>query len=172
VIRELKIRGRAVSADQPSYHAWVQALPGTITADPLWSIEAYRLSLYLADLGWADVTKLSKDPRTQSLSDQLCRSLGSIGANIEEGYSRESPRDRARFYEYALGSAREARGWYYRGRHVLGQEVTGDRMNMLAQIIRLLLKMSRDQRGYAVHEEEPPHYPGIEDLLAGAEPGT
>ncbi len=26
----------------------------------------------------------------------------------------QSGKDRARFYEYSLGSAREGRGWYYR----------------------------------------------------------
>ncbi|MFN8404533.1 MAG: four helix bundle protein [Anaerolineales bacterium] len=35
--------------------------------------------------------------------------VGSVGANISEGYSRSSGKDRARFYEYALGPARESR---------------------------------------------------------------
>lgn len=171
-MRDPKEVVRAMPDEQPSFYDWVQALPGTITADPLWTVEAYRLAVYLADLGWDDVTTLVNDRRTRNLSDQLYRSLGSIGANIEEGYSRGSQRDRARFYEYALGSAREARGWYYRGRHILTQEVAYRRMNMLTQMIRLLLKMLRDQRGYAVHEEEPEDYPGTADLLASREPGA
>ncbi len=39
--------------------------------------------------------------------------VGSIRANIAEGYSRGTGKDRARFYEYALGSARESRDWYF-----------------------------------------------------------
>ena len=62
-----------------------------------------RLALFAAEIGWQDVTKLVKDRRTQRLSDQLYRALGSIGANLAEGYSRGSNKDRARFYEYALG---------------------------------------------------------------------
>jgi hypothetical protein len=68
-------------------------------------MEAYRLGMFLADIGWCDITKLLSDRRTISLSDQLYRSLGSISANLAESYSRSSRKDRARFYEYALGSA-------------------------------------------------------------------
>jgi four helix bundle protein len=110
---------------------------------------------FTADLGWHDVTKLVKDKRTLAVSDQLYRALGSIGANVSEGYSRGSGKDRARFYEYALGSARESRGWYYKGRHVLGEEVASHRMNLLTQIIRLLLTMVPDQRGDFLREESP-----------------
>ena len=58
---------------------------------------------------WKDVTKLMEDRRTLGLSDQLYRALGSISANLAEGYSRGTGKDRERFYEYSLGSARESR---------------------------------------------------------------
>jgi four helix bundle protein len=74
-----------------------------------------------------------------SLSDQLYRAIGSISANVAEGYSRRSSRDQARFYEYALGSAREARIWYYQGRHVLSEAATMYRLRLLSRIVRLLL---------------------------------
>ncbi|MFQ6040547.1 MAG: four helix bundle protein [Candidatus Poribacteria bacterium] len=60
-----------------------------------------------------------RDKRTLGLSDQLYRALGAIGSDIAEGFSRKSGKDKARFYEYGLGSARESRDWYYKGRHVL-----------------------------------------------------
>lgn len=104
-------------------------------------MEAYRLGLFAADVGWHDTTKLMRDKRTLELSDQLYRALGSISANLAEGYSRGTGRDRARFYEYALGSARESRDWYYKGRHILGPAVTTHRLSLLTQIIRLLLTM-------------------------------
>lgn len=85
------------------YRDWEKTVPEEITGDSLWKIEAYRLALFLNDIGWYDVTKLIKDRRTIGLSDQLYRALGSISANIEEGYSRGSNKDRARFYEYSLG---------------------------------------------------------------------
>jgi len=91
-----------------------------------------------ADEAWNDVTKLMQDRRTRAVGEQLCRAIGSISANIAEGYSRSSGRERAHFYEYALGSARESREWYYQGRHVLGDLTTSARMTALSSIIRLL----------------------------------
>jgi len=72
----------------------------------------------------------------------------------QEGYSRGTGKDRARFYEYALGSARESRDWYYKSRHILGESVTNYRIGILTQIIRLLLTMVPQQRKYAVKEQE------------------
>ena len=142
------------------YEEWVASVPKEITGDSLWKMEAYRLALFAADVGWHDVTTLSRDKRTLGLSDQLYRALGSISANLAEGYSRGTGKDRARFYEYALGSARESRDWYYKGRHVLGEEITNNRMNLLAQIIRLVLTMVPQQRGYVLHEDSPEYQTG------------
>lgn len=130
-----------------NYVEWETAIPLTVRNDILWKIEAYRLSLFVADIAWHDVTKLMQDRRTFSLSDQLYRAVGSISANIAEGYSRGTGKDRARFYEYALGSARESRDWYYKARHILGEAATSHRLDLLAQIIRMLLVMIPNQRG-------------------------
>jgi len=136
-----------------NYEEWLETVPEEITGDFLWKMKVYRLALFAADLGWRDITKLAQDKRTTSLADQLYRALGSISANIAEGYSKRSGKDRARFYEYALGSARESRDWYYKGRHVLGQQVASHRLDLLTQIIRLLLTMIPDQQGRMLKEE-------------------
>jgi len=107
-----------------NYEEWLASIPVEISGDSLWKMEAYRLALFIADAGWHDVTRLMQDKRTVGLSDQLYRALGSISANLAEGYSRGTGKDRARFYEYALGSARESRDWYFKSRHVPGKEVT------------------------------------------------
>lgn len=138
-----------------NFESWERDLPRAITDDPLWRVQGYRLSLFLADVSWRDVTKLSEDYRTRSLSDQLYRAVGSVGANIAEGYSRNSGRDQARFYEYALGSARESRDWYFKARHILGEEVIAPRLDLLAQIIRLLLKMVPQKRTQTIKEDSP-----------------
>ncbi|MBI1881895.1 MAG: four helix bundle protein [Chloroflexi bacterium] len=137
-----------------NYEDWSNSVPETIKSDSLWKMTAYRLALFLADIGWYDVTKLMQDRRTIGLSDQLYRSLGSISANLAEGYSRGTGKDRARFYEYALGSARESRDWYFKGRHVLGQTVVEHRLQLLAEIIRLLLTMTSRQPGHILREED------------------
>jgi four helix bundle protein len=140
-----------------NYEEWARLVPEALTQDTLWRIEAYRLAVFLADIGWNDVTRLLGDKRTISLSDQLYRSIGSISANLAEGYSRGTNRDRARFYEYGLGSAREGRDWYYKGRFVLGDTVSNHRIALLTQVIRLLLKMVPQQRGYKISESKN-HY--------------
>jgi four helix bundle protein len=131
---------------------WERGVPEAITEDSLWKVKACRLALFLSDLGWYDVTKLVGDRRTLAPSDQLYRALGSIGANLAEGYSRGSGKDRARFYEYALGSARECRDWYYKGRHILGDAVIEHRLALLSEVLRLLLTMIPQQRGRALRE--------------------
>jgi four helix bundle protein len=140
-----------------NYEEWEETVPETITGDSLWKIRAYRLALFLSDLGWHDITRLMRDRRTISLSDQLCRALGSIGANLAEGYSRGTGKDRARFYEYSLGSARESRDWYYKGRHILGETVVQHRLQLLTEVVRLLLTMVPQQRGRILREDSIPY---------------
>ncbi len=150
-----------------NYQEWEEAVPEAIKADSLWKMTAYRMALFLADLGWHDVTKLSQDRRTLGLSDQLYRSLGSISANLAEGYSRGTGRDRARFYEYALGSARESRDWYFKARRILGEAVATHRWQQLTEIIRLLLTMVPNQRGRNLREESVPYYANLHDGKSG-----
>ena len=149
-----------------NFNDWLTTVPETITGDSLWKIEAYRLGLFAADVSWYDVTKLMLDKRTLDLSDQLYRAIGSISANIAEGYSKSTGKDRARFYEYALGSARESRDWYYKSRHILGDDIANHRMNFMTQIIRLLTTMVPQQRRQGTIREPGPTYDvGFDNLL-------
>ncbi|WP_420455251.1 four helix bundle protein [Rubrivirga sp.] len=134
------------------FQVWEETVPESIRGDALWRMTVYRLALFLGDLSWEDVTTLHRDGRTRRIADQLYRSVGSISANIAEGYSRGSGKDRARFYEYALGSAREARDWYYKARHKLGVDVTAERLDLLAEICRQLLGTIRNQPGRTLRE--------------------
>ena len=134
------------------FSEWEGGVPASIRGDTAWRVTAYRLALFAADIGWQDVVQLAQDRRMLSLSDQLYRALGSVSANIGEGYGRGSAKDRVRFYEYALGSARESRDWYYKARHVLVESVVTHRMDLQVEIIRLLLTMIPDERGYTVGE--------------------
>ena len=88
-----------------NYKDWLLTVPAQIRDDPLWNEKLYPLALFAADLAWPDVTRLIRDGRTMKFAAQLYDAVGSVGANISEGYSRGYPKDRARFYEYALGSA-------------------------------------------------------------------
>jgi four helix bundle protein len=142
-----------------SYSSWEESAPVPMVNDPLWRMKVYRLSLFAADLGWHDVRKLMSDRRTLGVADQLYRALGSISANIAEGYSRGTGKARAQFYEYALGSARESRDWYYKSRHILGEDVLEHRLNLHTEIIRLLLTIVPAQRNTTIKEEASAYTP-------------
>jgi four helix bundle protein len=150
---------------------WEAELPEAVKRDSLWKMEAYRLGLFVAYIGWRDVTKLVEDRRTRSVADQLYRALGSISANLAEGYSRGTPRDRAHFYEYALGSVRESRDWYIKATPILGPLVINHRVDLLTQVARLLLVTVPNQRGQVLKEEPAiytPH-PNISDPVETSE---
>lgn len=136
-----------------NYEEWVTTVPEEIKADSLWKVTAYRLALFLNDLGWRDTAKLIRDRRMIRLSDQLYGALGSVSANLAEGYSRGTGKDRARFYEYALGSARESRDWYFKARQVLGETIFQHRLQLLTRVIQLLLTMIPQQRGHVLQEQ-------------------
>jgi four helix bundle protein len=121
--------------------------------DSLWKMKAYRLALFLSDLCWQDVGVLFQDKRTVEIADQLYRAVGSISSNLAEGYSRSTGKDRALFYQYALGSTRESRDWYFKSRFVLGNEIVPQRIQVITEIIRLLVTMISQQRGYLVRED-------------------
>ena len=131
-----------------NYGQWEADVAPLFQGDPLWTATAYRRSLFVfvTDVAWHDVTRLVADRRTRGLSDQLYRAVGSVGANIAEGDSRSGARDRAHFYEYALGSARESRGWYFNARHLLGDEVFQHRFDLLNEVVRLLMTTIPNER--------------------------
>ena len=135
-----------------NFSEWEMQVPVDIRNDALWKMKVYRLALFIGDIGWCDVTKLSADRRMWGVSDQLYRSLGSISANLAEGYSRGTGRERAHFYEYAMGSARECRDWYHKSRQVLGDQVANHRIQLVTEIIRMLIEIVVDQRGYKIRE--------------------
>ena len=137
-----------------NYQEWLKTVPGEITNDPIWKLEVYRFALFAGDIGWNDALALSKNYLTQKTADQLYRALGSISANLTEGYSRSKGLDRARFIEYSLGSARESRDWYFKSRHVLNEEIVKPRLGLTTKIIAMLTPMIRHQRNNSIREEQ------------------
>src|SRR5689334_14064850 len=95
---------------ETEFTAWAATVPPEITCDTIWRTPAYRFSLFLATVAQRDFDAILRCRKTRALADQLLRAVGGISASLDEGYSRSSGPERAHFYEYALGSAREARG--------------------------------------------------------------
>ena len=136
-----------------TYEDWLTSIPPEISDDPVWKATVYRQALFLGEISWFDACKLALDKRTLEISDQLYRATGKISSNITEGFSRASGKDQARFYEYALGPSRETRDWYYKGRHILSEEVAIHRIRLTVHIIRQLLTLIPKQRGRKIQEE-------------------
>lgn len=137
-----------------NYQEWMKTVPGEITQDPLWGLEVYRLGFFIADITWDDTEALFKNPATRNASDQIRRSLDGISANIAEGYSRSTGKDRARYFEYALGEAREARDRIYKVRRALKPEVVEHRMKILTQIVKISNSFIPNQRKRGIREEK------------------
>jgi four helix bundle protein len=137
-----------------NYQEWMSNVPEEIRQDPLWNLEVYRLGLLVADISWDDTEKLDKTKLTRDAADQIRRSLDSISANIAEGYSRSTGKDRARYFEYSLGEAREARDRYYKVRRALKQEVVSHRIKLLTQIVKMLNAFVPAQRKRGIREEK------------------
>ena len=106
--------------------------------DPLFRMRAYQIAADLLGAAWHDAKKLSAEPVTERIAGQLYAAVNSITASLGEGYSRSSGKDRARFFEYALGSVRESISWYQGARPVLG-DVVAARLDNLEEIRRLLI---------------------------------
>jgi len=104
------------------------------------------LAIAVAERAWYDSTALDRNRLTRPLADQLYRAACSIGANFTDGYGRTSGKDRVRFWEYSLSSARECLFWYQRARHVLPAGNVSRQTNLLNQICALLLTMIPRER--------------------------
>jgi four helix bundle protein len=135
-----------------TYEEWEKGVASEIREGPVWKFYGYRKALFLYDLVWADCDYWQKDRRGRAIIEQIVRSTGSIGANIEEGFGRGFGRDNARFLKIATGSARETQGWYWRGRELLPSDVYQHRIALLDEIIALLVtEMNRQLRYAAKH---------------------
>jgi four helix bundle protein len=129
-----------------AFEAWQESVPEKIRSGPLWNFGVYPRSSFLYELVWCDCESLMKDRRGRAIVEQLVRCAGSICANIEEGYGRGFGRDYAHFLGYALGSARETQGWYFRAKHLLPPEVLEHRLALIDEVIGLLVRAINHQR--------------------------
>ena len=123
-----------------------QSPPPELFGDPIWRLPAYRIALFLSDIAQADARLLTSSSCPPHIPVQLQRAVDSIGVNIAEGYSRFSGRERARYYEIALGSTREAREWYRRSMSWLGQSAALERGYLLTRAIKILVTAIPQER--------------------------
>jgi len=121
--------------------------PGGDKGDPLQRMRAYRLACELVSESWRDAEMLAHHRTMEKVSGQLYAAVGSIAANLGEGYAHSSGKDRARIFEYALGSTRESIAWFRSAEPVLGPDVVTKRVEKLDEIRRLLMAIIPRERG-------------------------
>jgi hypothetical protein len=108
---------------------WESEVHERVRQEPIWQFVGYRKALFFYDLVWQDCEKLMQDARGRAVAEQVIRSAGSIGANLEEGHGR--------------GYGKQRNG---RGRRLLSPEVLNHRLALADEIIALLITELNYQR--------------------------
>src|SRR5215208_2035702 len=133
-----------------------QPTPPNPSGDPLERMAVHRYARKLIELAWDDVEAPQANTATEEIAGQFYESVGSIAANLAEGYSKSSGPDRARSFEYSLGSARETVEWYETARPVLGSAVVDQRREILGHIHRPLIAIIPRERGRTIKPRTRP----------------
>ena len=123
---------------ETQFREWEKDTPADLFGDPIWRMTAYRIALFLSEVVAEDAATLRRRFTSHDLVSQLERSVGSIKANISEGYGYVSGKKRALYYETALSSAREARDWYRDTRVALGDVAATERGALLTRVMKIL----------------------------------
>lgn len=142
-----------------SYGEWEATVPGTLKADAIWRVQAYRLASYVGSEAGFDADTVAERRWLVKSAGQLASAAESVSANIAEGYARLSPKDRIRYYEYALGSAAEAKSRYVTFARRFDQSLVDARLAILASVSRLVLTMIQSGRLKPRPPEDPPPPP-------------
>lgn len=118
-------------------------------------LDVYRESV--AFCGWVGEL-LDRTKARAAVKDQLDRASTSVPLNIAEGNGKFSPRDRARFFEIARGSALECAACLdvLVVRRLIAAEEVVPAKEQLSRIVQMLMGMLRKFSGQAdfLREEE------------------
>jgi hypothetical protein len=134
------------------YDEFERDVPESIRTDTLWRMPVYRCALFLSELCWHDVSRLMNDPRTVKLAGELYDTVGRIGASLARLHSRAFAQERHGILDQCLAATRQSRHWYYKSRHLLREQVTDHRLNILGLIDRLLASLNPCAGGQTLHE--------------------
>ena len=90
-----------------------------------------------------DVEKFPNTRAARVIEDQLLRSVGSISANIAEGYGRRKGKEYEHYLYIARGSVNETIDWYEKLKRVvyISKEVFGEREKTCLELRAMLSKM-------------------------------
>jgi four helix bundle protein len=127
-----------------------------ITVDRIDKNEIHQLAIELFDRFWDDSETIGRDYRGREIVRQLVRSIGSISANVEEGYGRGFGKEYVRFLRIARGSARESKGWYIKAKRLISLELLNKRCGEIDVIISKLVNAIEGVERKTPHAPRPP----------------
>jgi four helix bundle protein len=131
-----------------TYGEWEGDVHERVKNEPIWQFLGYRKALFFYELVWQDCEKLVHDRRGRATAEQLVRSAGSVGADVEEGHGRGYGKQRNWFFTVSIGSARESKGWYWRARHLVSSEVLNRCLALADEVIALLVTELNRQKSH------------------------
>ncbi len=102
-------------------------------------LEVWRRSHQLFLDLLVDLEGLPNTRAAAVVSDQVIRSIGSIGANIAEGFNR-SQKKYLSSLDIAVGEASEAENWLYKARdaHFIDRQIAAGRIRESIEIQKML----------------------------------
>jgi four helix bundle protein len=103
-------------------------------------LKVWRVAHDLYLFALKDVEDFPNTRGAHSLADQLLRSIGSISANISEGFNRRSTKHYISYLDNSIGSTNEAENWYYKveGAQWLKKDNVKERVEKLSEIRQML----------------------------------
>jgi len=106
-------------------------------------LEVWQMSHRLFIKALEDVKEFPNAIGARIVADQLLRSIGSISANIAEGFNSKTTRKYLSYLDISLNSSAEAENWYYKVRDAnwLDKNIINQRVETCTIICRMLNAM-------------------------------
>ena len=106
-------------------------------------LDVWQMSHRLFIESLEDVKKFPNSIGARIVADQLLRSIGSISANIAEGFNSKTTRKYLSYLDISLNSSAEAENWYYKVRDAnwLDKNIINQRVETCTIICRMLNAM-------------------------------
>jgi four helix bundle protein len=102
-----------------------------------------------------DIEKLDKTVVSRVIADQIIRSVGSISANIAEGFNSRTTKQYLNFLDIARRSAAESENWFYKLRDLgyLSKETSQARINECLELNRMLYGLMKSLKEKPIRRE-------------------
>ena len=100
----------------------------------------WQKAIELFKLLFEDIKKFPRDRSSFIITDQILRAVGSISANIAEGFGRKGQKEFAQFLGFSKGSANESEDWYEKIRILkyMSSAVVDERIGLINEIKKML----------------------------------